>query len=84
MQVMFEHYGFDAAYVAIQAVLTLYAQGLLTGAFGCVCVHWVVCACVRLSLCAIGCRDEYFTTKYSKQRSLDLSISQEIDMFCHI
>merc|ERR1719374_543709 len=28
---MFEHYGFDAAYVAIQAVLTLYAQGLLTG-----------------------------------------------------
>ena len=30
-QVMFEHYGFDAVYVAIQAVLTLYAQGLLTG-----------------------------------------------------
>ena len=28
---MFEHYGFDSAYVAIQAVLTLYAQGLLTG-----------------------------------------------------
>ena len=28
---MFEHYGFDAVYVAIQAVLTLYAQGLLTG-----------------------------------------------------
>merc|ERR1712098_452613 len=31
IEVMFEHYGFDAAYVAIQAVLTLYAQGLLTG-----------------------------------------------------
>jgi actin-related protein len=31
VQVMFEHYGFDSAYVAIQAVLTLYAQGLLTG-----------------------------------------------------
>ena len=31
LQVMFEHYGFDAVYVAIQAVLTLYAQGLLTG-----------------------------------------------------
>merc|ERR1711978_869997 len=28
---MFEKYGFDSAYIAIQAVLTLYAQGLLTG-----------------------------------------------------
>jgi len=28
---MFEKYGFNALYVAIQAVLTLYAQGLLTG-----------------------------------------------------
>lgn len=31
MQVMFEKYGFAGVYVAIQAVLTLYAQGLLTG-----------------------------------------------------
>merc|ERR1712147_275914 len=31
IEVMFEHYGFDAVYVAIQAVLTLYAQGLMTG-----------------------------------------------------
>jgi len=31
IEVMFEKYGFDSAYVAIQAVLTLYAQGLLTG-----------------------------------------------------
>jgi actin-related protein 2 len=30
-QVMFEKYGFQAVYVAIQAVLVLYAQGLLTG-----------------------------------------------------
>uniref|UniRef100_A0A0N5AKX1 Actin-related protein 2 n=1 Tax=Syphacia muris TaxID=451379 RepID=A0A0N5AKX1_9BILA len=30
-QVMFENYGFHSVYVAIQAVLTLYAQGLLTG-----------------------------------------------------
>jgi actin-related protein 2 len=30
-QVMFEQYGFSALYVAVQAVLTLYAQGLLTG-----------------------------------------------------
>ncbi|KAJ2791731.1 Arp2/3 complex subunit, actin nucleation center [Coemansia guatemalensis] len=30
-EVMFERYGFDSVYVAIQAVLTLYAQGLLTG-----------------------------------------------------
>ncbi|KAL3083177.1 hypothetical protein niasHS_010979 [Heterodera schachtii] len=30
-QVMFEQYGFHAIYIAIQAVLTLYAQGLLTG-----------------------------------------------------
>ena len=30
-QTMFEHYGFDGLYIAIQAVLTLYAQGLLTG-----------------------------------------------------
>lgn len=30
-QVMFEEYGFDGVYVAIQAVLTLYAQGLTTG-----------------------------------------------------
>jgi len=31
VQIMFEKYGFQAVYVAIQAVLTLYAQGLLTG-----------------------------------------------------
>ncbi|KAJ2390785.1 Arp2/3 complex subunit, actin nucleation center [Coemansia sp. RSA 2559] len=30
-EVMFERYGFSGVYVAIQAVLTLYAQGLLTG-----------------------------------------------------
>ncbi|KZT55545.1 Actin/actin-like protein [Calocera cornea HHB12733] len=30
-QVMFEEYGFGGPYVAIQAVLTLYAQGLTTG-----------------------------------------------------
>lgn len=30
-QVMFERYGFSGLYVAIQAVLTLYAQGLQTG-----------------------------------------------------
>lgn len=28
---MFEKYQFDGCYIAIQAVLTLYAQGLLTG-----------------------------------------------------
>ena len=27
----FEKYGFDSVYIAIQAVLVLYAQGLLTG-----------------------------------------------------
>lgn len=32
-EVMFEHYGFHAAYISIQAVLTLYAQGLSTGGF---------------------------------------------------
>ncbi|KAK0410683.1 hypothetical protein QR680_005272 [Steinernema hermaphroditum] len=31
LQVMFEQYGFNSVYVAVQAVLTLYAQGLLTG-----------------------------------------------------
>jgi len=31
LQKMFEKYGFQAVYVAIQAILTLYAQGLLTG-----------------------------------------------------
>lgn len=31
IEVMFEHYGFQGVYIAIQAVLTLYAQGLLTG-----------------------------------------------------
>lgn len=31
VEVMFEKYGFKRMYVAIQAVLTLYAQGLLTG-----------------------------------------------------
>jgi len=31
IEVMFEKYGFAGTYVAIQAVLTLYAQGLLTG-----------------------------------------------------
>ena len=29
---MFETYGFKAAFIQVQAVLTLYAQGLLTGA----------------------------------------------------
>ena len=28
LEVMFEHYGFNSAYIAIQAVLTLYAQGI--------------------------------------------------------
>lgn len=31
VQVMFEQYGFEGVYVAVQAVLVLYAQGLLTG-----------------------------------------------------
>ena len=31
IEVMFEKYQFDSTYIAIQAVLTLYAQGLLTG-----------------------------------------------------
>ncbi|KAJ1499377.1 Actin- protein 2 [Coelomomyces lativittatus] len=31
VELMFEKYGFEGVYVAIQAVLTLYAQGLLTG-----------------------------------------------------
>lgn len=31
LEVMFEHYGFKSVYISIQAVLTLYAQGLLTG-----------------------------------------------------
>jgi len=31
IEVMFEKYGFKSVYIAIQAVLTLYAQGLLTG-----------------------------------------------------
>lgn len=31
VEVMFEKYGFDGVHVSIQAVLTLYAQGLLTG-----------------------------------------------------
>ena len=31
LEEMFENYGFHGAYIATQAVLTLYAQGLLTG-----------------------------------------------------
>eukprot|EP00943_MAST-04B_sp_MAST-4B-sp1_P001601 g1601.t1 len=31
VEIMFEKYGFDAVHQAIQAMLTLYAQGLLTG-----------------------------------------------------
>jgi len=31
VEVMFEHYGFQGVYIAIQAVLVLHAQGLLTG-----------------------------------------------------
>jgi len=31
IQEMFEQYGFNAVYIAVQAVLTLYAQGLMTG-----------------------------------------------------
>ncbi len=33
-QIMFEEYGFDGVYVAIQAVLTLIRQGLQTGGRG--------------------------------------------------
>ncbi|KAH8860697.1 Actin-related protein 2-A [Schistosoma japonicum] len=31
VEVMFENYGFNALFIAIQATLTLYAQGLMTG-----------------------------------------------------
>jgi actin-related protein 2 len=31
IEMMFEKYGFQGCYIAIQAVLTLYAQGLVTG-----------------------------------------------------
>lgn len=31
IEVMFEKYGFDSTYIAIQAVLTLYAQGIISG-----------------------------------------------------
>ncbi|KAG2379316.1 hypothetical protein C9374_007455 [Naegleria lovaniensis] len=31
VETMFEHYGFQGLYISIQAVLTLYAQGLVTG-----------------------------------------------------
>jgi actin-related protein 2 len=31
VEVMFEKYGFNAVYIAVQASLTLYAQGLMTG-----------------------------------------------------
>mmetsp|Transcript_9024 Transcript_9024/g.13646 ORF Transcript_9024/g.13646 Transcript_9024/m.13646 type:complete len:393 (-) Transcript_9024:48-1226(-) len=31
IETMFEKYGFQGAYISVQAVLTLYAQGLLTG-----------------------------------------------------
>ena len=31
IETMFEKYGFEGVYIAVQAVLTLYAQGLLTG-----------------------------------------------------
>ncbi|KAK9810314.1 hypothetical protein WJX72_008449 [[Myrmecia] bisecta] len=31
LETMFEHYGFQAAFIQVQAVLTLYAQGLMTG-----------------------------------------------------
>lgn len=31
LEIMFEKYGFEGAHVSIQAMLTLYAQGLLTG-----------------------------------------------------
>lgn len=34
-QIMFESYGFESVYVAIQAVLTLYAQGGWVGAIRC-------------------------------------------------
>ena len=37
-QVMFEEYGFQGVYVAIQAVLTLYAQGMWLG----VCAYWLI------------------------------------------
>eukprot|EP00283_Hemiselmis_rufescens_P021002 CAMPEP_0173439056 /NCGR_PEP_ID=MMETSP1357-20121228/20744_1 /TAXON_ID=77926 /ORGANISM="Hemiselmis rufescens, Strain PCC563" /LENGTH=378 /DNA_ID=CAMNT_0014404391 /DNA_START=239 /DNA_END=1372 /DNA_ORIENTATION=- len=31
LEVMFEHYGFEGVNISVQAMLTLYAQGLLTG-----------------------------------------------------
>lgn len=46
---MFENYQFDGVYIAIQAVLTLYAQGniyfvvLLESYFGLVVTYWILC-----------------------------------------
>jgi actin-related protein 2 len=48
VQTMFETWGFQGAFIQVQAVLTLYAQGLLTGLVvdsGDGVTH-VVCACV--------------------------------------
>jgi actin-related protein 2 len=46
VQVMFEEYGFQGVYVAIQAVLTLYAQGAICCSV--LCDSWV--------LMLVGCR----------------------------
>ena len=45
---MFETYGFKAAFIQVQAVLTLYAQGLLTGAL------LLRCRCLELALSFCG------------------------------
>ena len=48
IEIMFEKYGFDAAYISIQAALTLWGRGLLTGvvvdsgtwSMSAVCLHF--------------------------------------------
>jgi actin-related protein 2 len=49
---MFEKYGFSGAFIQVQAVLTLYAQGLLTGAWRSMHCHRALHRRAHITRCA--------------------------------
>ena len=70
-QVMFEEYGFQGVYVAIQAVLTLYAQGAFYFS-----IHSLFIVCVVIHIAALLLYSSTLLAWYSAGRSVARGLSQ--------